>query len=110
MSVFGTKADGMFRYFVCPNDKFVLNSLEETGEETGRDGIIYRILKAENYQRILFVENDGSNYKIFAYDTLSELSYKHSDEFKRIDLSNPNSVKAFYEKAQGKQTKNNNGP
>ena len=110
MSVFGTKADGMFRYFVCPNDKFVLNSLEETGEETGRDGIIYRILKAENYQRILFVENDGSNYKIFAYDTLSELSYKHSDEFERIDLYNPNSVKAFYEKAQGKQTKNNNGP
>ena len=106
MSVFGTNADSMFRYFVCPNDKFVLNSLDETD----RDGIVYRILKAENYQRILFVENDGSDYKIFAYDTLSELSFKHPDEFEKIDISNSNSIKAFYEKAQGKQTKNTNGP
>ncbi len=106
MSVFGTSADGMFRYFVCPNDKFVLNSLEETD----RDGIIYRILKSENYQRILFVENDGSYYKIFAYDTLSELSYKHRLDFENTDLTDKDSVKAFYEKTQGKQTKNSSGP
>ena len=51
-TLFDSTAEGIIRYFVRPNDDFVLNSLEKLD----CDEYLYRLLREEGYKRVIFCE------------------------------------------------------
>ncbi len=106
MSIFGTVAEGAFRYFVCPKDVFITNSLERID----RDGFIYRILKSEGYEIVLFVEKDALAYKVFAYDTFSEYAFKNTTEALNLTRNSAQGTNAFFEKVKKGEGNNATGP
>ena len=57
----------LMHYFIRPEDDFVLNTLEIVDAKE----YLYRELKREGYRHILFVELDGIDRKVFAYDEAS---------------------------------------
>ena len=103
---FDSTASGMVRYFVRPNDDFVLNSLEKVNS----DEFLYRILKEDGYERVVFFEVDETNCKVFAYDKLSHLSLLNPDDFRLVNISDAESLKFFYDSVKNKNEKTAAGP
>ena len=96
MSVFGTVSEGVFRYFICPKDVFVTNSLERID----RDGFIYRILKSEEFDIVLFVEKEVLSYKVYAYDSFSEYAFKNTLDALKVNSKSGKEMNAFSEKTK----------
>lgn len=65
-SVFFTNAS-LVDYFIRPNDNFVLNSLEIVSP----DVYLYRLLKQSHFEKVYFVEVEGTNCEIYSYDEFS---------------------------------------
>lgn len=70
--LFDSTTQGIIKFFIRPDDLFALNSLELLDANE----YLYRVLKNEGYQRVIFFEKNGINNKAFAYDKLSQLSYQ----------------------------------
>lgn len=103
---FDSTAAGMVRYFVRPNDDFVLNSLEKINS----DEYLYRLLKEDGYERVVFFEVDETNCKVFAYDKLSHLSLLNPADFRLVNISDAESLKLFYDSVKNKNDKTSAGP
>ena len=95
---FDSTADGMARYFVCPNDDFILNSLERLN----RDEFLYRVLHQDGYQRVLICEHGQTNIDIYAYDKLSHLSFLNPEPFKEVNPSDEGELTKFYDSVEKK--------
>jgi hypothetical protein len=76
---------GLFHYLIAPvEDNYILNSLEKlTFWE-----YMYRLLREERYNRVIFFElNKGYNeFTIYAYDKLSYYSYKEPKIFDNLSF------------------------
>lgn len=79
-------AVGLVHYFVCPDDKVVLNSFEMLDMDT----YLYRVLKSESYERIVFIKEKNMCYEGYAYDEDSEALFR-SDVVKGL-MSSPRKV------------------
>lgn len=97
---------GMIHYFVRPEDRFVLNSLEVLDS----DEYLYRLLKKCGYERIVFFEDRGIGCKGFTYDELSNLSIKNSERFKDVNIHDEESVQNFLRDVRETQRQSDMGP
>ncbi|HAX83350.1 MAG TPA: hypothetical protein DCY15_02325, partial [Ruminococcaceae bacterium] len=104
--LFDSTTQGIIKFFIRPNDLFALNSLELLDANE----YLYRVLKNEGYQRVIFFEKNGVNNKVFAYDKLSQLSYQYPDVFEDVDISKADSVSSFYSNVKAKMSKTDDGP
>ena len=104
--LFDSTTQGIIKFFIRPDDLFALNSLELLDANE----YLYRVLKNEGYQRVIFFEKNGINNKAFAYDKLSQLSYQYPDVFEDVDISNADSVSSFYSNVKAKMSKTDDGP
>ena len=103
---FDSTAEGMIRYFIRPNDDYVLNSLEKLD----CDEYLYRLLKTDGYERIVFFEVDETNCKVYAYDKLSHLSILNPIDFQKVNLKDDNSLSTFFTTVQENREKTTSGP
>ena len=104
--LFESTTEGIIRYFVRPNDDFVLNSLEKIDANE----YLYRVLKNEGYKRIVFVEIEKTNCKYYTYDKLSHLSLQHQKEFANVIPDSLESISDFFSRVKAKIDKNDSGP
>ncbi len=104
--LFDSTTQGIIKFFIRPDDLFALNSLELLDANE----YLYRVLKNEGYQRVIFFEKNGVNNKVFAYDKLSQLSYQYPDVFEDVDISKADSVSSFYSNVKAKMSKTDDGP
>lgn len=92
---------GMVQYFVRPYDDFILNSLEKLDYNE----YLYRLLKEEGYERVVFLEGEETNCIVYAYDKISQLSYENPIDFSTVNIRDVESLNAFYSKCEGKSGK-----
>ncbi len=83
--LFDVNAVGNVFFFVRPYDHFMLNSLEQVEY----DEYLYRVLRAEGYERVVFIEAASTRYLVYTFDKLSEISFRNPDKFKGIDWHDP---------------------
>ena len=95
-TLFDSTAEGIIRYFVRPNDDFVLNSLEKLD----CDEYLYRLLREEGYKRVIFCEQGTANIDVYAYDKLSHLSFMNPLDFKNIDIDDEEALESAFEKIE----------
>lgn len=68
-----------YYYYVCPRDRFLLPSLELVEQ----DVFLYRTLRAQGYERIVFAVKDG--YLHFeTYDRFSEYAFRYAGDFEKF--------------------------
>ena len=68
-----------YYYYVCPKDRFLLPSLELVEQ----DVFLYRTLRAQGYERIVFAVKDG--YLHFeTYDRFSEYAFRYAGDFEKF--------------------------
>ena len=94
--------NGLIQYCVLPYDHFILDTLEKLNY----DEFIYRILKEEGFDRVVFCENAGNKCEFTAFDKLSHLSFTNYKDFENVDLKNGSELQSFYEKISQKDSKN----
>ena len=104
--LFDSTTQGIIKFFIRPDDLFALNSLELLDANE----YLYRVLKNEGYQRVIFFEEAAVNNIIFTYDKLSQLSYLYPDYFKDVDIGSADSVSGFYSEVKAKMSKTDDGP
>ena len=93
--LFDSKFGGGVRYFLRTEDYYILNSLQKLD----CDQYLYRLLKSEGYERVVFADGIGYRCKLYTYDKFSELSFKRNDYFENIDISDSKQLREAYEKA-----------
>lgn len=104
--LFDSTTQGIIKFFIRPDDLFALNSLELLDANE----YLYRVLKNEGYQRVIFFEEAAVNNIIFTYDKLSQLSYLYPDYFKDVDIGSADSVSIFYSKVKAEMSKTDDVP
>ena len=76
-------SNSCIHYFVCPNDKFVLNSLEIIRP----DLYLYRLLRHEGYERIVFIEVENNKNLVIVYDEASGNAFENSQTASKNKIS-----------------------
>lgn len=66
----------LVHYFVRPDDYFVLNSLEKVSA----DVYLYRLLKNSQFEYVYFVEVEGTECVIYAYDRASQDAFPQENK------------------------------
>ncbi len=79
-----------YYYYACPKDRFLLPSLELVEQ----DVFLYRTLRAQGYERIVFAVKDGYLY-FETYDRFSEYSFRHAGEFEKFNGSREEFLKKY---------------
>lgn len=70
----------LYFYYVCARDRFVLPTLEIVDQNT----YLYRTLRENGYERIVFAVCNGETLYFETYDRLSEYTFRHAAEFERF--------------------------
>lgn len=81
--------NSLIHYFVSPSDKYVLNSLEMVCPEF----YLYRLLRHEGYEHIVFVEVENNKNLVIVYDEES------ANAFEKRPAANQNKTPAVAAKA-----------
>ena len=92
--LFDSISGGRVRYFRRAEDDYILNSLQKVN----CDEYLYRLLKSEGYERVIFVEERGHTCKVFTYDKFSQFSFEHHKIFLNVDPKDHVKVKECYDK------------
>ena len=81
----------LVHYFVRPNDYFALNSFELVSADT----YLYRLLKVSSFEYVYFVEVEGTECVIYAYDDASQSAFPkdQNSQGEKKTLSGLNTIK-----------------
>lgn len=81
----------LVHYFVRPNDYFALNSFELVSADT----YLYRLLKVSSFEYIYFVEVEGTECVIYAYDDAAQSAFPKDQnaQAEKRTLSGLNTIK-----------------
>ena len=71
------------QYLVCPHDYFALGSMELLDH----DAYIYRLLRADGYERVIFIEIENTKCVAHTFDAFSQYSYHHTNAFEAATFS-----------------------
>lgn len=99
LGLFDSVKGGMFHYFIRPEDKFVLHSLEKVGP----DMFLLRLLRDAGFQVVYFIVINEDSCSVVVYDKLSYWATQKPEAFSSVDVQDAGAVEAFFEQAEGRQ-------
>lgn len=98
MSLFDVNRGGNIFFSIMPNDIYVPNTLELLD----KNEYMYRVLRAEGFDRVLYFDVKALEVEVIAYDKLSELSFKFGEKFSRVQNWRDEEVlRDFYAEVEG---------